>query len=247
MTNDFLRAPLGTTTYTLAAAWAGRPHWFFHHLALGETLGYCTRLSQNNSGLYRPTQFTRQVHIALMGDPTLRMHVVLPPSGLTASVTNGSVTVTWNASADANVVGYHVYRATSAGGPFTRLTGSSPLTVRSFTDSPSTGSYTYMVRAIKLETSPSGSYYNASQGIFASATLSSTPNTPVNISNVRISGSWIAFRCTGQLNQRFCIERTDGNSSWSPVLTNTFSTTTTFDFSEVLASGRRFYRTRTLP
>src|SRR6185436_8869270 len=73
--SDFLRAPLGSTTYGLTAAWAGRPHWFFHHMGLGETIGYSTRLSQNNNGLYSPVSSgSRQVHIALMGDPTLRMH-----------------------------------------------------------------------------------------------------------------------------------------------------------------------------
>ncbi|HTG43715.1 MAG TPA: fibronectin type III domain-containing protein, partial [Verrucomicrobiae bacterium] len=63
--SNFLRAPLGSTTYTLTTAWGGRPHWFIHHMALGETIGYAARLSQNNvtNGLYYPQNAgTRGIH-----------------------------------------------------------------------------------------------------------------------------------------------------------------------------------------
>ncbi|MBA4149597.1 MAG: fibronectin type III domain-containing protein [Verrucomicrobia bacterium] len=249
VSNNFLRAPLATTTYTLTSAWGGRPHWYFHHMAQGETIGYSTRLTQNNNGLYVPAQFSRQVHVALMGDPTLRMHIVLPASDLAAVINNGGVTLNWNASPDSNLVGYHVYRATSATGPFTRLTGSSPLTVRTIIDSPATGTYTYTVRAIKLETSSSGSYYNASQGIFVSASVSqSIPNTPINISNAQRVSNQVAFRCNGQAGQTFAIERCENLAQWTSILTNTLSASGYYDFSETLqGAGRRFYRTKTLP
>ncbi|MFN7138929.1 MAG: FG-GAP-like repeat-containing protein [Limisphaerales bacterium] len=179
--NNFLRAPLGSANHALVSIWAGRPHWFLHHMALGETVGYSTRLSQNNSGLYQPTQFTRQVHIALMGDPTLRMHVVQPPSNLVVSRSGNTATLSWAASSDPSLVGYHVYRSISANGPFARITGNSPITQRSFVDNAG-GSYTYMVRAINLETSASGSYFNASQGIFAtSATPQAEFDPPASI------------------------------------------------------------------
>jgi len=51
-TNNLLRAQLGTTNYTLTSVWASRPNWMFHHMALGETIGFSTRVTQNNSGLY---------------------------------------------------------------------------------------------------------------------------------------------------------------------------------------------------
>ena len=38
-TDNFLRAPLATSTYGLSDAWAGRPAWYFHPMGLGETLG----------------------------------------------------------------------------------------------------------------------------------------------------------------------------------------------------------------
>lgn len=163
--NNLLRAAIATPSYTLTSAWVGRPFWFFHHMALGETIGFSTRLTQNESGaLYSGSGHRRFADIALMGDPTLRMHVVAPPSALGIK-TNGSggVELNWNASPD-TVLGYHVYRAPTAAGPFTRLNGSL-LTSTSYTD-PVVTTNVYMVRAVKLEVSGSGSYYNASQGIF---------------------------------------------------------------------------------
>jgi hypothetical protein len=164
--NNFLRAPLATPTYTLTCAWAGRPYWEFHHMALGETIGFSAQVSQNNFITYSADVALQWVHIALMGDPTLRMHPVAPLSSLTVSTNiSGGVTLSWNASSDA-VAGYHVYRAPTVAGPFTRLT-SALLTATNYTDT-LVSSNVYMVRAVKLEVSASGSYYNPSQGIFQS-------------------------------------------------------------------------------
>jgi hypothetical protein len=164
--NNFLRAPLATPTYTLTCAWAGRPYWEFHHMALGETIGFSALLTQNNSTTYSANIGLHWIHIALMGDPTLRMHPVAPPSSLAVSTNiSGGVTLSWNASSDA-VAGYHVYRAPTVTGPFTRLT-SALLTGTNYTDT-LVSSNVYMVRAVKLEVSASGSYYNPSQGIFQS-------------------------------------------------------------------------------
>ncbi|MCI0534364.1 MAG: cadherin-like domain-containing protein, partial [Verrucomicrobiales bacterium] len=146
----------------------GLPHWFFHHMALGQTIGFSARVTQNWGGkLYvdEVNDEAGQVHIALMGDPTLRMHPVGPVANLAGIRGNQSVALEWTASSD-TVLGYHVYRATSSSGPFTRLT-SLPLTETTFTDgTPLPGANTYMVRAVKLEVSPSGSHYNLSQGVF---------------------------------------------------------------------------------
>lgn len=169
--DNFLRAALASPSYTLTTAWAGRPNWFFHHMGLGEPIGFSAVVSQNNSGTYQHQNYgSAQVHIALLGDPTLRMHIVAPASNLIASIGGGDVTLTWTPSAE-QASGYHIYRSQTASGPFTRI-NSSTVTTASFTDtSVASGSYTYEVRAEKLEFSGSGSYYNLSQGIFTSATV----------------------------------------------------------------------------
>ncbi|MGZ8940158.1 MAG: C25 family cysteine peptidase, partial [Limisphaerales bacterium] len=43
----FLRASLGSG-YALTTSWAGRPHWFYHQMGLGDTIGASTVASQNN-------------------------------------------------------------------------------------------------------------------------------------------------------------------------------------------------------
>jgi hypothetical protein len=181
-----MRASLAKQTYTLTCAWAGRPHWFVHHMAAGETIGYSARLSQNSSstGPYRATNAgTRQVHVALLGDPTLRLHPVQPASEVEASVSgSGSVIVSWQGSKE-EIIGYFVYRSSNSAGPFERIT---PQAVDglSFTDNPpAAATCTHMVRAVKLETSASGSYYNASQGAFLSIANVQAPYNPPSLVN----------------------------------------------------------------
>ncbi len=166
--NNFLRAQIATPSYTLASAWAGRPYWMFHHMSLGEPIGFSTRLTQNNDGaLYFANYGTNWVHFALMGDPSLRLHPVAPPSALAAypdDVTG--VGLSWAPSPD-SVMGYYIYRAANSAGPFTLLTAN-PVAGTFFLDLQGTATSVYMVRALKLEQSASGTYYNLSQGVFQS-------------------------------------------------------------------------------
>jgi hypothetical protein len=166
--DNFQRATLALPSYGLTCVWSGRPHWFLHHMALGEPIGYSTRLTQNNrvNGLYRNQQnnCAGQIHIALMGDPTLRMHTVTPPTNLGCVFEKDAADLSWDASPD-SIVGYHVYRAKHAEGPYVRLTAA-PVETCAFKDTRSETGDSYMVRAVKLETSASGTYYNGSQGIF---------------------------------------------------------------------------------
>ncbi len=172
--DNFLRAPLAND-HGLATAWSGRPHWFIHPLGLGETLGHVTRMAQNNKGLYQTQINTAEnrVHIALMGDPTLRLHPVVPPGPIIGSWREGNATMSWAPSADSGLIGYHIYRGDTARGPFARLTDS-PIIAAQFVDRNVPAGATYMVRAIKLERTPSGTYQNPSQGVFA--TLEPSPH-----------------------------------------------------------------------
>jgi hypothetical protein len=112
-----------------------------------------------------------------MGDPTLRQDPICPPSGLTATTAANGVTLNWTPGFDP-VLGYNVYLASDLAGPFTRL-NDSLIEATNYTDVEPPGTYYYMVRGVRVETNPSGSYYNASEGVFASAnvTVQSTPIT----------------------------------------------------------------------
>jgi len=162
--DNFLRAALAQGRM-LTNAWSGRPHWQFHHMALGENIGYDVRISQNNSNLYFANYGSRFIHIALMGDPTLRNDVVAPVSDVVATTDGNNCNITWNASPE-SVLGYNIYMKNDTMTDYIRL-NQNPVSGTSFTDNcllyP--GVYTYMVRALILQSSPGGTYYNLSQGI----------------------------------------------------------------------------------
>jgi hypothetical protein len=237
-TDDFLRASLGTPTYNLTCAWVGFPHWYFHHMAMGQTIGYSTLLSQNNAaaGLYKSyiNAAARQVHMALMGDPTLRMHPVSPPSSV-INIASNSVTLSWVASRD-TVQGYHVYRSTNAAGPYIRLTGS-PVSETTYTDSNgASGSYAYMVRAIKLETSGSGTYFNPSQGAFLIGGAGTIKITDISDVNGQI-------KLTLQGNAGLVgIDSSTNLIDWVPLATLTNTAGVIRYTNQSGSSNRRFYR-----
>lgn len=166
--NNFLRAPLCADEPSLASFWAGRPNWFLHHMALGENIGYSTRLSQNNNGTVYATpiqQMARMVTIALMGDPSLRTDYIKPVPNISLSTDKKSgAIINWTASPEPGVAGYYVYRSTSEFGEY--KIRSQMVTGTSFIDSFGTDNttYWYMVRATELKQTPSGTYYNLSLG-----------------------------------------------------------------------------------
>jgi hypothetical protein len=172
-TGDLMREFIATPGAALTCAWVGTPNWFVHGMGLGETIGQGLVVSANNTGEgpYLPASVgMRGVQMGLMGDPTLTMASVRPVQDLSAArLGSGAVKLTWSAPNDA-VVGYYVYRAASANGPFTRLNSTLiPGTNQAleFTDLSGgnlVGGATYMVRAVKLQSTASGSYYNASIG-----------------------------------------------------------------------------------
>ena len=86
--DNFLKAPLAQGK-VLTNVWSGRPHYQFHHMGLGENIGYGLLITQNNfNGLYyaSPTNITgKWIHNALMGDPTLRQDIVAPASNVVAT------------------------------------------------------------------------------------------------------------------------------------------------------------------
>jgi fibronectin type 3 domain-containing protein/glucose/arabinose dehydrogenase len=75
------------------------------------------------------------------------------PTGLTATAANPrGIALAWNAGTEPDIAGYHVYRATSVNGPWTRLT-TSPLTVNSFTHTSATEGVTALYRVTAVDTS----------------------------------------------------------------------------------------------
>jgi len=74
--DNLLRAPLASKGWGLVSVWAGRPYWMMHPCALGAPVAEATLITQNTWKIYNAAGFQSGVHVALMGDPTLRMFAV---------------------------------------------------------------------------------------------------------------------------------------------------------------------------
>ncbi|MBK9271495.1 MAG: T9SS type A sorting domain-containing protein [Saprospiraceae bacterium] len=159
--NNFLRAAIASRTI-LASTWGMRPMWHLQHMALGETIGYSTRLTMNNLDLFTSGVFGRFIHIGLMGDPTLRMHMMKPVQNLKASVQHAYLNLSWD-DPD-SLAAYYIYRKSETDSVY-RLMNDQANVPTFYKDScfPS-GLTHYMVRAVQLKSSASGSYYNLSPG-----------------------------------------------------------------------------------
>lgn len=209
-TDDLLRCPLANSGDGLVCIWAGRPFWYLHPMGQGHTIGYCARLAQNNTGAYPIGQFAHGVQTALMGDPTLRLHQVAPPSALHLSLNGAAATaeLTWQASPE-SVDGYHVFRSIGPDGPFARVSPSL-VTGTSFSDPAPTANAVYQVRAVTLEVSNSGSYWNSSEGIEPSeAPPTVTLSTPIATASATgpIDGE-VVFTRTGDTSSDLAVPYT---------------------------------------
>lgn len=163
--NNFLRGAIASRT-CLASTWGNRPVWFLHHMPLGEHIGYSALVTMTNLGLYTPPYYGRMIHSALMGDPTLRMHMFRPVENLQASQAGLHVQLDWQDPADA--LGYFIYKKMPADTAYLLL-NTVPLTTTTYLDScAGSGSISYMVRSVELRSSASGTYYNLSTGVYAS-------------------------------------------------------------------------------
>jgi fibronectin type 3 domain-containing protein len=111
------------------------------------------------------------------------------PSGLTATVANTQVSLTWSASATAT--SYNLKRATSTGGPYTKI--SSP-TATSFVDTGLTNgtTYFYVVSAINS----AGESANSAQASATPVAPTQPPAAPTGLiataGNAQVSLSWTA-------------------------------------------------------
>jgi hypothetical protein len=229
--NNFLRAPLAQGKI-LTNLWSGRPHYQLHHMALGENIGYGLLLTQNNPGnLYfaSPTGITgKWIHNALMGDPTLRNTIVAPVSNVIATKNGNHCTVVWNHSADSSVLGYHLYVRNDSVPEYNRV-NAQIITGNVYTDSCLIikGIHEYMVRALKLEHTPSGSYFNLSEGISDTAfnALDITSIAAFTHTNAGIS---VSFNATSTLSLLYSWHFGDGQTSSGPNPTKTYTANGTY-------------------
>lgn len=173
--NNLMRAMLASNPPALTCAWAARPYWFIHNLNIDEPIGYSSLLTQNNEsfGTYVSNSLRghRGIHIALLGDPTLRIYPLAPVKNLTADFyiqeesEKAEVKLTWEKS-DTKVLGYNVYRAQNMEDKFVKL-NNLPIENCEFVDENILlDSAIYQVRAVSKEYNFSASYFTQSTGKF---------------------------------------------------------------------------------
>lgn len=182
--NSLLRSVLADEGLGLTSIWSrGGEGFSFHGTGTGGSIGesYLTTVNQGSdlSGAGNDRVYTN-----LLGDPTLRAHVVDAPSNTEASNVDGGVNITWehspedtnnegtlDAGYDGEFLGYHIYRASSFDGEFTRVSDAdgNDLFTQSGITLEGSANDVWMVRAVKLEVTNSGSYINLSQGAFSQA------------------------------------------------------------------------------
>ena len=172
--DNLLRCAIGSNPSVLCCIWSGRPFWHLHHIGLGETIGYSTRLSQNNSWQEYPSSGKyayRMVHIDLMGDPALKMYYPLEPTNFKSELkfenNQKYIELNWEEPSENNE-GYYIYKTSSYDKKFIRI-NEEITKAKSYKDyDVSYGNNIYMLRSVRRESVPTGSFFNLSQGVFAS-------------------------------------------------------------------------------
>jgi Secretion system C-terminal sorting domain len=163
-TNNIMKGSLASGALT--CTWAGRPAWYFHDMAMDATIGYSNMHTHNNNdnSVYSSSYVgLGQVHATLLGDPTLRNAVISPPSNFGRTFSENGVILNWTASTEPGVLGYNIY-VVNPNKTYSKI-NTSIITGTNFLHCNSSQSTTYILKSVKLVTSPSGTYYLESTGI----------------------------------------------------------------------------------
>ncbi len=212
----YMRSALASDPQVLTVAWAGRPHWFIHHMTVGETMGYATKIAQNNPAANNPgfgvimpyygmgitlinpvnSQIVSQgaqhfggnlIHIALMGDPTLRIYEVDPPIDLTAVENEGGVSLQWSSPKEA-IDGYLLYYSNDPKGNFKQVPTVIPKTSTSFVHTlADTGIRYYMVKAHRRTRLNGQAYFNESIGTMSAPIVYTSVKTIAENNDLKLS------------------------------------------------------------
>lgn len=186
--NGYLRGMLGSGN-ALTSVYGGTNYWFFHQMGMGKNIGYSGMMTQNNTGYYTPaggmdsSATTGRSYMSLMGDPTLRATYLARPGNLIVSNLGGFAAFSWTSSSD-SPLGYNIYEIQSNNVRKVNSTLISGTTFNS-TDTYSS-SAKYMVTAVKVKATNSGTYYNESLGTLGGGSGGGTPlsDTTAPIANI---------------------------------------------------------------
>ena len=170
--NNFLKSSLANKGPILTTCWSGRPFWYFHHMGMGECIGYAARLTTNNYGTYETGPYAGFVHIELLGDPTLKLHPMAKVNNIITQVQGNRVRVQWTALTGDTTDGYHVFKKHPIWKRYYKIS-KTMVTGTQFIDTCLlAGQNYYMVRPVRMERSNTGTYYNYGTGTIDTVFLS---------------------------------------------------------------------------
>jgi hypothetical protein len=259
VSNNFLRATLAGTpeSTVLSCDW---DVFNQQYTGLGKPLSYGILLS-----LQEYIIDSGYAVNSLHGDLTLRTTILPPVRNLRVTPGSSTATLAWDAAtnltSESVLQGYHVYRATSAAGPFTRITGvtadaanpaGTPITETTFTDTGLTNgaACTYMVKVIALTAENAGSYMNASIGSPVTVTPGTGPVPPAapgGLTATALATTNVVLRWTDNATTEtgFVIERKAGyDGSWIPAGTVSANATNYADLGSAAIGATMYYRVK---
>lgn len=186
--NNLLRGAIASKS-TLNSYFGGRPFWFFHRLALGETTGEAYETAINNMAtFYSATHIYgfKMLHISLLGDPTINIYPISPVKSVTQTNLPDRVELTWKLPENtSNLV--NLYRAVHIDSTFERI-NSHPLSPAEmpYCDFSGNDSCVYMVRTLPQDSliyTKFGNIYREGIGIFSdkSAKVAPEPDNEIEI------------------------------------------------------------------
>ncbi len=190
-----IRALLGVESKCLVTLWTTTGLNIFHQLGtgmnLGESLLEIINHNRENQKLEKPPQdfdtpqWWNRTHFAYYGDPSLRLYQVAPVVDLKIEAGAIGARLSWSASPDAAIEGYHLYRSASEWGPFEKITATVQ-TGLSYEDPDYQVGDWYLVKAVAIESTGAGLFYNSSlgrlvQGEFSVATQKPSSNNSLQI------------------------------------------------------------------
>ncbi len=168
-----IRALSSLNTRNLVNIWSTMAINLFPLLGTGESIGEATKriMNHNKSNQYyeKPLQdfdtpeYWYRVQFAMYGDPTIRFYQVPPPKDLLiiATVADSKIYLTWAYPSTQAVERFDVFESTSEFGIFQKIGSTTALNLQ--LDNYKKGRW-YMVKAVVIEETGSGKFYNASLG-----------------------------------------------------------------------------------
>ena len=160
---DPMRVVLGMTNSVMTSTWLNvwqGTVWRPDRFHLGAPYGMQDTFAANAQTSCRTT--------AILGDPMLREHPLAPVESLAAAKSSANIVLSWPSQAAATD-GYRIYRATSTNSAsWSRMIDLGSGSVGWTNVAPGNGTYAYLIKAMSLKTTTSGSYTNMSIGTFSS-------------------------------------------------------------------------------